>query len=103
MKKFLNIINEEINDFVADMNSTQVYYASLSLAEAQRFYGSLVPWELDSNDLKVINKLRGDYFRAKEEMLNKTYNTKLEDSLSNLWNVHIQNVHKALWDKAQTR
>jgi len=82
-----NIIREEIKSL----------YSSNSLEDAQRFYGSLVPWVLDERDLQIINSIREKFFVT----LRTISNPKDENKISNLWDAHFIDVKEKLWNNAQ--
>jgi len=61
--------------------------STLTLQEAKRCYGYLVPWELDKKDLGIINRLRNSFGK------NEIFFAKSAD-ISDL-------ICKKLWEKAQ--
>jgi len=89
----VNIINEVIAEVLA--------YGEITLEEAQRYYGSLVPWVLGKEDLKIINSGRRQYFQDRDKLFATTYKDKQEVAISQLWDRHKQLIADALWKKAQ--
>jgi len=90
----VNIINEVITEMLA--------YGEITLDEAQRYYGSLVPWVLTKEDLMIINSGRRRYFEDRDKLFATTYKDKQEDAISALWDRHKQLIADALWKRAQS-
>jgi hypothetical protein len=73
----------------------------LDLNSAERYYGTLVSWVLDNDDLKIINKMRNDFINKKEEMNNITQPYDKENAISKLWDDHMLATKEALLDNAR--
>ena len=54
-----------------------VYSEELTLEQAQRWYGHLVPWVLDKNDLKGIIKIRKGIAEGKYKESNAPFSKEL--------------------------
>jgi len=87
-----------INEVITEMLS----YGEITLDEAKRYYGTLVTWDIDSDDLKIINRMRRQYFEKREEMYGKGLSKyDFETATSDLWNEHMRLTKEALWNNAQ--
>ena len=93
---YMNII-EIINEVITEM----LAYGEITLEEAQRYYGTLVSWEIDKKDLSIINRMRRQFFQDREEIYKTTYRDKQEVAISQLWDKHKLQTKEALWQNAQ--
>ena len=71
-------IKNIINEVIAQTYDDNRY----DLATAQKHYGNLVPWTLDTNDLNVIKHMRNLYFQEKNKLNN--YDSNNEKILSDI-------------------
>jgi hypothetical protein len=76
-------------------------YGEIRLEDAQRYYGTLVTWEIDKKDLSIINRQRSRYFEEREKIYAKLYKNQQEVALSQLWDKHMRETKEALWRSAQ--
>jgi hypothetical protein len=73
----------------------------LTLDTANRFYGHLVPWELNNNDLAIIKNLRRKWFKDRAELYATYGKYEIEKAVEDLTKKHKVEVKNTLWQNAQ--